>query len=122
MKNIKLIAGFSAALLFMGGLCLNVYLDSRDIQKRLVAAESTITTMKQEHDCAMQAAAAAMQAREREHERNQRKIAEAERALEGNADFGGILLPDDIARLFRKDGILAPDGSIPPACDAPGRH
>ncbi len=118
MKNIKLIFGFSAALLFLSGLSLNLYNDSRDINKRLQKAELTIKTMQQEHDKAMQTANAAMRAREVEHERYERKIAEAERIIEGNSDFGDIMLPDDIARLLRKaDGVTSPECGLPPASD-----
>ena len=104
MKESKLIWGLVAAVLFLGGVSLNMHNGYRDLRKNLDSAELTIQTMKREHDCAIQAANAAMKAREEEHERNRKRIAEAERVLEENDDFGGLVLPDDIARLFHKAG------------------
>ncbi|MBD5647976.1 MAG: hypothetical protein HDQ89_10350 [Desulfovibrio sp.] len=104
MKESKVIWCLVAAVLFLGGVSLNLHHGYRALRKSLDTAELTIQTMKQEHDCAMQAANAALKAREEEHERNQKRIAEAERVLEDNGDFSGLLLPDDIARLFHKAG------------------
>ena len=116
MKESKVIWGLVAAVLFLGGLSLNMHNGYQDLKKSLATAERTIQTMKQEHDCAMQAANAALKAREEEHARNQKRIAEAERVLEDNADFGALVLPDDIARLLCKDGTACADGDLP----APG--
>lgn len=118
--RIKLIAGFMAALLFLGGLTLNVYTNSRSISKRLSDAEQTIKAMKREHDFAIEAANAALKAREEEHARNQERIAEAERVLEENADFGSLVLPDDVARLLRKDGSADADAGASCGLPAPG--
>ena len=104
MKESKLIWGLVAAVLFLGGFSLYMHNGYRDLKKSLDTAERTIKTMKQEHDCAIEAANAAMKAREEEHARNQKRIAEAERVLEDNRDFGDLLLPDDIARLLHKAG------------------
>ena len=111
----KLVWCLMAAVLFLGGLCLNLHNGYQDIREHLDTAEQTIQTMKQEHDCAMQAANAALKAREEEHARNQKRIAEAERVLEENDDFGSLLLPDDIARLFHKAGSSDADAG----CDLP---
>lgn len=116
MKESKLIWGLVAAVLFLGGFSLNMHNGYRDLKKSLDTAEQTIKTMKQEHDCAIQAANAAMKAREEEHARNKKRIAEAERVLEDNSDFGDLLLPDDIARLLCNDGTTCADGNLP----APG--
>lgn len=115
MKESKLIWGLVAAVLFLGGVSLNMHNGYWDLRKSLDSAELTIQTMKREHDSAIEAANAAMKAREEEHERNQKRIAEAERVLEDNADFGGLLLPDDIARLLCKDGTACTDGDLPSA-------
>ena len=120
MKGSKLVWGLMAAVLFLGGLSVNLHFAYRALnadltttKKDLTEATQTIQTMKQEHDCAMQAANAALKAREEEHARNQKRIAEAERVLEENDDFGGLLLPDDIARLLCKDGTACADGNLP---------
>lgn len=115
MKHSKIIWGLAAAVLFLGGVSLNLHHGYQGLRTSLATAKKTIETMKQEHDDAMQAANAAMKAREEEHARNQRKIAEAERVLEDNTDFGGLVLPDDIARLFRKAGEPGADRGLPAA-------
>ncbi len=116
----KLVWGLMAAVLFLGGLSVNLHFAYRALnadlttaKKDLTEATQTIQTMKQEHDCAMQAANAALKAREEEHARNQKRIAEAERVLEDNADFGALELPDDIARLFHKAGSAGAECSLP---------
>ena len=116
MKESKIIWGLVAAVLFLGGFSLNTHNGYLDLKKSLDTAEQTIKTMKQEHDCAIEAANAAMKAREEEHARNQKRIAEAERVLEENDDFGGLVLPDDIARLFHKAGDPGAECGLP----APG--
>ena len=113
MKESKVIWGLVAAVLFLGGVSLNMHHGYRALKRSLDTAELTIQTMKQEHDSAIQAANAALKAREEEHARNQKRIAEAERVLEENDDFGSLLLPDDIARLLCKDGTACADGSLP---------
>ena len=115
MMGSKLVWGLMAAVLFLGGLCLNLHNGYQDIREHLDTAEQTIKTMKQEHDCAMQAANAALKAREEEHARTQKRIAEAERVLEDNGDFSGLVLPDDIARLFYRDG----NADAAPGCNLP---
>lgn len=115
MKNSKLIWVLLAAVLFLGGAFLNLNKEYRGLKADLNTANRKILEMKQEHDAAIEAASAALKAREEEHARNQRKIAEAERVLEDNADFGGLLLPDDIARLFRKAGEPGVDRGLPAA-------
>lgn len=118
MKESKIIWGLAAAVLFLGGVSLNMHNGYQDLRKSLDSAELTIQTMKREHDSAIEAANAALKAREEEHARNRKRIAEAERVLEDNADFGGLLLPDDIARLFRKDGTACAEGDVPAPGDA----
>lgn len=113
MKESKVIWGLVAAVLFLGGVSLNMHHGYRALKKSLDTAELTIQTMKQEHDCAIQVANAALKAREEEHARNQKRIAEAERVLEDNGDFSSLLLPDDIARLFHKAGSAGPECGLP---------
>ena len=122
MTSSKLVWGLMAAVLFLGGLSVNLHFayralnaDLTSAKNDLTAATQTIQTMKQEHDCAMQAANAALKAREEEHARNQKRIAEAERVLEDNGDFSGLVLPDDIARLFYRDG----NADAAPGCNLP---
>ncbi|WP_165177409.1 hypothetical protein [Desulfovibrio sp. ZJ369] len=122
MKESKFIWGLVAAVLFLAGLCLNLRNGYLNLSESLNKAQLTIQTMKQEHDCAMQAANAAMKAREEENARNQKRIAEAERVLEDNDDFGGLVLPDDIARLFHKDGSAGAECGLPAPGGAFGRH
>ncbi|MDE5879703.1 MAG: hypothetical protein K2G99_06755 [Desulfovibrio sp.] len=109
-------------LLFLGGLSLTLNRDYRALSRDLTAAKKELSeatqiiqTMKQEHDCAIKAANAALKAREEEHARTQKRIAEAERVLEDNGDFSGLVLPDDIARLFYKSGNV----DAAPGCDLP---
>ena len=120
MMGSKLVWGLMAAVLFLGGLSVNLHFAYRALnadlttaKKDLTEATNTIQTMKREHDCAMQAANAALKAREEEHARNQKRIAEAERVLEENDDFGSLLLPDDIARLFHKAGSADAGCGVP---------
>lgn len=115
MKESKVIWGLAAVVLFLMGAFLHLNNEYRGLKSDLNTANRKIQSMQLEHDSAIKAANAALKAREEEHARNQRKIAEAERVLEDNADFGALLLPDDIARLLCKDGTTCADENLPPA-------
>ena len=119
MKESKVIWGLAAVVLFLMGAFLHLNNEYRDLKSDLNTANRKIQAMKLEHDSAIQAANAALKAREEEHARNQRKIAEAERVLD-NADFGALMLPDDIARLLRKDGSAGSECG-PPSPGGPAR-
>ena len=113
MKESKVIWGLAAVVLFLMGAFLHLNNEYRDLKSDLNTANRKIQVMKQEHDSAIQAANAALKAREEEHARNQKRIAEAERVLEDNADFGALVLPDDIARLFHKAGSAGSECDLP---------
>lgn len=88
--------GMAAAIVVLFGLFLSTWDENLTLRTRLDQAEITLGEMSKEHDRAINAAQSALRAREEIHAKQNEKIRIMENALDANADFGSIPVPDDI--------------------------